>query len=407
MSPDLKTGRLNELPVTRPLSVGIIGGGQLGKMIALQAKRMALKICILDPSSCCPASSVSDELIVADFTDEQAIRKLATKSDVITYEIELANSKALIDLASKNHNLVNPSPETLRIIQDKYKQKSFLKENRLKVPTFKLVNSEEELFDLCQDYGFPVILKARENSYDGRGNYSIRSIGEISKAFSRFAGGGEERQLMVEKFVKFKQEISIMVARNRSGQITSFPVAENIHKDHILNLTIVPARVSDRVAKNAKKIAERALSALKGAGIFGVEMFVTDDDEVMINEIAPRPHNSGHYSIEACSVSQFEQHIRAILDLPLLEPSLLCPAAAMVNILGPRNYNGPYVISGVTKLLSIPGLTLHIYGKKISEPKRKLGHITLLGKSMHETLLRVNTAKRIIKVRPAKQNTSD
>jgi 5-(carboxyamino)imidazole ribonucleotide synthase len=403
----LKTGGLNELPVTKPLSVGIIGGGQLGKMIALQAKRMALKICILDPSSYCPASSVSDELIVADFTDEQAIKKLATKSDVITYEIELANSKALIDLASKNHNLVNPSPETLRIIQDKYKQKSFLKENRLKVPTFELVNSEEELFDLCQDYGFPVILKARENSYDGRGNYSIRSKGEISKAFSRFAGGGEERQLMVEKFVKFKQEISIMVARNRSGQITSFPVAENIHKDHILYLTIVPARVSDRVAKNAKKMAERALSALKGAGIFGVEMFVTDDDEVMINEIAPRPHNSGHYSIEACSVSQFEQHIRAILNLPLLEPILLCPAAAMVNILGPRNYNGPYVISGVTKLLSIPGLTLHIYGKKISEPKRKLGHITLLGKSMHETLSRVNTAKRIIKVHPAKQNTSD
>src|SRR5215467_10506893 len=402
MSPDLKAGRLNELPVTKPLSIGIIGGGQLGKMIALQAKRMALKICILDPSSCCPASSVSDELIVADFTDEEAIRELATKSDVITYEIELANSKALIDLASKNHNLVNPSPETLRIIQDKFKQKSFLKENQLRVPTFELVNSKEELFDLCQDYGFPVILKARENSYDGRGNYSIRSKGEIAKAFSRFAGRVEERQLMVEKFVKFRQEISIMVARNRSGQITSFPVAENIHKDHILTLTIVPARVSVRVANNARKMAEKALSALKGAGIFGIEMFVTYEDEVMINEIAPRPHNSGHYSIEACSVSQFEQHIRAILNLPLPEPRLLCPAVAMLNILGPKNYIGPYVISGVTKLLSIPGLTLHIYGKKISEPKRKLGHITILGKSMHETLSRVNTANRMIKVRPAK-----
>jgi 5-(carboxyamino)imidazole ribonucleotide synthase len=407
MSPTLKSGRLNELPVTNPLSVGIIGGGQLGKMIALEAKRMALKICILDPSSCCPASSVSDELIVADFTDEQAIRKLATKSDVITYEIELANSKALMDLASKNHNLVNPSPETLRIIQDKYKQKSFLKENKLKVTTFQLVNSEEELFDLCQDYGFPVILKAREQSYDGRGNYLLRSKGEISKAFSRFAGGEGGRQLMVEKFVKFRQEISIMVARNRSGQITSFPAAENIHKDHILNLTIVPARVSDRVASNAKKMAEKALSALKGAGIFGIEMFVTHDDQVMINEIAPRPHNSGHYSIEACSVSQFEQHIRAILDLPLSEPRLLCPAVAMINILGPRNYVGPYVISGVTKLLSIPGLTLHIYGKKISQPKRKLGHITILGKSMHETLSRVNTANRIIKVRPVTQNRGD
>lgn len=406
MSPTLKSGRLNELSVTNPLSVGIIGGGQLGKMIALEAKRMALKICILDPSSCCPASSVSDELIVADFTDEQAIRKLATKSDVITYEIELANSKALIDLASKNHNLVNPSPETLRIIQDKYKQKSFLNENKLNVTAFGLVNSEEELFHLCQDYGFPVILKAREQSYDGRGNYLIRSKGEISKAFSRFAGGREERQLMVEKFVKFRQEISIMVARNRRGQITSFPAAENIHKDHILNLSIVPARVSERVASNAKKMAEKALSALKGAGIFGIEMFVTHDDQVMINEIAPRPHNSGHYSIEACSVSQFEQHIRAILDLPLSEPRLFCPVA-MINILGPRNYVGPYAISGVTKLLSIPGLTLHIYGKKISQPKRKLGHITILGRSMHETLSRVNTANRIIKVRPVTQNRGD
>lgn len=401
MSPNLKFGRLNELSVTKPLSVGIIGGGQLGKMIALQAKRMALKICILDPSSCCPASSVSDELIVADFTDEQAIRELATKSDVITYEIELANSKALIELGSKNRNLVNPSPETLRIIQDKYKQKSFLNENKLKVPTFELVNSEKQLFDLCEDYGFPVILKACEHSYDGRGNYLIRSKGEISKAFSQF--GGEERQLMVEKFVKFRQEISIMVARNRSGEITSFPVAENIHKDHILNLTIVPGRVSDKVASKARKMAEQALYALKGAGIFGIEMFVTHDDEVMINEIAPRPHNSGHYSIEACSISQFEQHIRAILDLPLIEPRLLCPAVAMINILGPRNYVGPYVISGLTKLLSIPGLTLHIYGKKISKPKRKLGHITLLGKSMHETLSRVNMANKIIKVRPVRQ----
>jgi 5-(carboxyamino)imidazole ribonucleotide synthase len=408
MSPSLKSGRLNELSVSKPLSVGIIGGGQLGKMIALQAKRMALKICILDPCSCCPASSVSDELIVADFTDEQAIRKLATVSDVITYEIELASSKALMDLASKNHNLVNPSPETLRIIQDKYKQKSFLKENKLKVPTFELVDSEEQLSDLCKDYGFPVILKARENSYDGRGNYLIRSKGEIPKAFSRFAGGGgEERQLMVEKYVKFRQEISIMVARNRSGQITSFPVAENIHKDNILNLTIVPARVSDKVANNARKMAEKTLSALKGAGIFGIEMFVTHDDQVMINEIAPRPHNSGHYSIEACSVSQFEQHVRAILDLPMSEPRLLCPAVAMINILGPPNYVGPYVISGVTKLLSIPGLTLHIYGKKISEPKRKLGHLTLLGKSMHETLSRVNTARRIIKVHPLAKERGD
>ena len=392
----MKSGRLNELSITKPLSIGIIGGGQLGKMIALEAKRMALKVCILDPSRCCPASTVSDELIVADFKDERAIRNLASKSDVITYEIELANSEALIDLALKNRNFVNPSPETLRIIQDKYKQKSFLKENNLKVPTFALVNSEKQLFDLCEDYGFPVILKACQDSYDGRGNYSIRSKGDISKAFSHFIG--EERQLMLEKFVKFRKEISIMVARNASGEITSFPVVENIHKDHILNLTIVPARVSDKVASKARKMAEQTLTALKGAGIFGIEMFVTDDNKVLINEIAPRPHNSGHYSIEACSISQFEQHLRAILDLPLSEPRLLCPAAAMLNVLGPENYVGPYAISGLRKLFSIPRLKLHIYGKKISKPRRKLGHITLMGDSVEETLLRVNMAKKTIKV---------
>jgi 5-(carboxyamino)imidazole ribonucleotide synthase len=203
---------------------------------------------------------------------------------------------------------------------------------------------------------------------------------------------------MLEKFVKFRKEISIMVARNASGEITSFPVVENIHKDHILNLTIVPARVSDKVASKARKMAEQTLAALKGAGIFGIEMFVTYDDRVMINEIAPRPHNSGHYSIEACSISQFEQHLRAILDLPLSEPRLLCPAVAMLNVLGPDNYIGPYAISGLRKLFSIPQLKLHIYGKKISKPRRKLGHITLMGDSVEETLLRINMAKKAIRV---------
>jgi len=392
----VKSSKLDELSISSPLSVGIIGGGQLGKMIALEGKRMALKICILDPSRCCPASSVSDELIVADFKDERAIRNLASKSDVVTYEIELANTEPLAELASRRHNFVNPSPETLKIIQNKFRQKSFLKENNLKVPAFALINSEERLSDLCEEYGFPVLLKSCQDSYDGRGNYLIRSEADISKAFTHFIE--EKRQLMLEEFVKFKREISIMVARNASGQITSFPVVENIHKDHILNLTIVPARVSETVAYKARKMAERTLAALKGAGVFGIEMFVTYDDQVMINEISPRPHNSGHYSIEACSVSQFEQHLRAILNLPLSNPRLLCPAAVMVNVLGPENCVGPYAISGLRRLFAIPGLKLHIYGKKISKPRRKLGHITLVGDSLEETLLRANIAKKTIKV---------
>ena len=392
----MKSSYFNELSITKPLSVGIIGGGQLGKMIALEAKRMSMRVCILDPSRCCPAASVSDELIVADFKDDLAIRKLARISDVITYEIELANSKSLIELASKDPTLISPSPETLRIIQDKYKQKSFLNENNVAVPPFTSVESEAQLYDRYRDYGFPFILKARQDSYDGRGNYMVRSRGEIPKAFTRFREG--KPQLMLEKFVKFKKEISVMVARNASGQITSFPVAENIHRDHILNLSIVPARISAIVARDAKKMAEKALAALKGAGIFGIEMFVTEDEKVVINEIAPRPHNSGHYSIEACSVSQFEQHLRAILDLPLSEPTLLCPAAVMFNILGPKNYVGPYAIAGLRRLFSIPRLKLHFYGKKITNPRRKLGHVTLVGTSIEETLDRANSARKTIKV---------
>lgn len=385
---------LNEISITNPLTIGIIGGGQLGKMIALAAKQMALKVCVLDPSNCCPCSSVSDELIVADFKDAEAIKKLASKSDVVTYEIELANTSALMDLASENANLVNPSPKTLQIIQDKYKQKSFLKKFGLRVPSFSLIESRQKLFQICKKYGFPTILKARYDSYDGKGNYTIKTEKDIVTAYSHF---GLDKKPMLEKYVHFSKEISIMVARNMSGQITSFPVAENIHRDHILNMSIVPARISDKVAWRAKKMAEKALDALKGAGIFGIEMFVTNDD-VVINEIAPRPHNSGHYSIEACSVSQFEQHIRAILNLPLTEPRLLSPAAVMLNLLGPDNFEGPYAIRGLRKALSTPGLNLHIYGKKISKPRRKLGHFTITGISIKDVMTKADNAKRAIKI---------
>jgi 5-(carboxyamino)imidazole ribonucleotide synthase len=390
----LSPASLNEISITDPPTIGIIGGGQLGKMIALAAKRMALKVCVLDPSNCCPCSSVSDELIEADFKDAEAIKKLASKSDVVTYEIELANTSALMDLAAENANLVNPSPKTLQIIQDKFKQKSFLKKFGLRVPSFSLIESRQKLLQICKKYGFPTILKARYDSYDGKGNYTIKTEKDIPRAYSHF---GLDEKPMLEKYVHFSKEISIMVARNMSGQITSFPVAENIHRDHILHMSIVPARISDNVAWRAKKMAEKALDALKGAGIFGIEMFVTDDD-VVINEIAPRPHNSGHYSIEACSVSQFEQHIRAILNLPLTEPRLLSPAAVMLNLLGPDNFEGPYAIRGLRKALSTPGLNLHIYGKKISKPRRKLGHFTITGISIKDVMTKADNAKRAMKI---------
>jgi 5-(carboxyamino)imidazole ribonucleotide synthase len=380
------------LALDRPVCVGIIGGGQLGKMIAHEARRMSLKIIILDPTEGCPASRIADEQIVADFKDENAIIKLSEKCDIMTYEIELANSAALKELEARRYP-VRPAPETLRIIQNKYRQKSFLKDRGIAVPDFVLVRSEEHLEELCKKFGFPAMLKACEDSYDGRGNFLITSKSKVREAFNYFAG----RECMLEKFVPFTKEISIMVARNPSGQIESFPVAENIHKNNILDTTIVPARISRKVESKAKRMAEKTMEVMQGAGIFGIEMFVTKKGEVLVNEIAPRPHNSGHYTNEACSVSQFEQHLRSVLDLPLSKPELLSPAV-MVNILGPENSNGPYAVKGLTRLLRIPGVKLYIYGKKTSKPRRKLGHITATGRTVREALARAAKARKVVEL---------
>ena len=380
------------LAMNRPICVGIIGGGQLGKMIAHEARRMSLKVIVLDPTEDCPAAKIADEQIVADFKDESAIIGLAEKCDVLTYEIELANSAALKELESKNYP-VRPSPEALRIIQNKYRQKSFLKQNKIAVPEFELVRSEDHLQELCRKFGFPAMLKACEDSYDGRGNFLIKSKNKVHEAFAYFAG----RECMLEKFVPFTKEVSIMVARNPSGQIESFPVVENIHKNSILDTTIAPARISRRVEQKAKKLAEKTMKVLEGAGIFGIEMFVTKGGDVLVNEIAPRPHNSGHYANEACSVSQFEQHLRAVLDLPLGKPELLSPAV-MINILGAEGSNGPYAVKGLSRLFGVPGVKLYIYGKKTSKPRRKLGHITATGRTVKEALARAKRAKSMIEL---------
>lgn len=376
----------------RPICVGIIGGGQLGKMIAHEARRMSLKVIVLDPNEGCPASRIADEQIVADFKDESAIMKLAEKCDVLTYEIELTNSAALKELEAKNYP-VRPAPDTLRIIQNKYRQKSFLKAHAIPVADFELVHSEEHLRELCRKFGFPSMLKACEDSYDGRGNFLITSKNKVHDAFDYFVG----RECMLEKFVPFTKEISIMVARNPKGQIESFPVAENIHKNNILDTTIVPARISHEMELKAKKVAEKTMAVLHGSGIFGIEMFVTNNGDVLVNEIAPRPHNSGHYANEACSVSQFEQHLRAVLDLPLSRPELLSPAV-MVNILGVEDSNGPYAIKGLTRLMNVPGVRLYIYGKKTSKPQRKLGHITVTGATVKQALLRAAKARKAIEL---------
>ena len=383
---------LNELSLHNHIKIGIIGGGQIGKMIAQEAKRMSLKVIILDPSKDCPASTICDKLLIADFKDEDKIRELAHFSDVITYEIELANSRALKNLQLENYPIY-PSPHSLYLIQNKFRQKKFLKENNLPVPEFKKIYSSADLLVVAKVFGYPFMLKACEDSYDGRGNYLIKRKEDISIAYNSF----QNREIFAEKYVDFKKEISIMVARNKRGQIETFPIAENIHKNNVLDTSIVPANISLKIKETAEIIAKNVVTCLNDIGIFGIEMFVSNNDEIFINEIAPRPHNSGHYSIEGCSISQFEQHIRSILNFPLCKPELLRPTV-MKNILGPANFSGNYKVIGLSNLLSIPSTKIHLYGKSTTSPGRKLGHITCTAPTLDEVIKRSSDAKNSIEI---------
>ena len=348
--------------------LGIIGGGQLGMMIAEAAKNLSehiSEITVLDPTENCPAAQAGAKQIVGDFKDEIAILKLAEQSDIITYEIESGNT----DVLSKLKAEIEPSPSTLGIIQDKLSQKTFLSENGLPVPQFYEITSLDDLRKKIKDLGLPVLLKSRRDAYDGRGNFKITSSNEIEKAYQHFDG----KSLMVEKFVNFKMEVSVIAARNTKGDITTYPLVENIHQNNILKMTIAPARVSDDVINNAGEIAKKTMEVLKGAGVFGIEMFIDQDDKILINEIAPRVHNSGHHTLQSCKTSQFEQHLRAILGLELGSTDLV-HKTVMCNILGPDGFEGKYK----PVELENDGVYLKMYGKSVSKPQRKLGHFNIV-----------------------------
>ncbi|MFB5625977.1 MAG: 5-(carboxyamino)imidazole ribonucleotide synthase [Nitrosopumilus sp.] len=367
-----------------PKVLGIIGGGQLGMMIAEAAKKMPdeiSEIIVLDPTENCPAAQVGATQIIADFKDKDAIIELANKSDIITYEIESGNSDVLKSVQNKAE--INPSPETLKIIQDKFLQKSFLQENKIPVPEFIEIKNIEDVKEGVKKFGIPTMLKARRDAYDGRGNFKINSEDDIQTAYDYFKG----QPLLLEKFVPFRMEVSVIASRNTKGQIKTYPLVENIHHENILRETIAPARVSDSIAKKAEEIAEKTMSVLKGAGIFGIEMFVTKDEEVVINEIAPRVHNSGHHTLQSSETSQFEQHLRAILGLELGSTRLI-HNSIMYNILGDSSFTGEYLPLNVSE----PGVFLKMYGKKISKPLRKLGHVNIIGingESTHDLLNKV------------------
>ena len=348
--------------------LGIIGGGQLGMMITEAAKNLSneiSEIIVLDPTENCPAAQAGAKQIVGDFKDEDAIVKLAEQSDIITYEIESGNT----DVLSKVKAEIEPSPSTLGIIQDKLLQKTFLLENELPISQFYKITSLDDLRKKINKLGLPVLLKSRRDAYDGRGNYKISSLEEIEKAYQYFDG----KSLMVEKFVDFKMEVSVIAVRNTKGEIAVYPLVENIHEDNILKMTVAPARVSDDVINDAGEIAKKTMDVLKGAGVFGIEMFIDQNDRILINEIAPRVHNSGHHTLQSCKTSQFEQHLRAILGLELGSTDLI-HRTIMCNILGPNGFEGKYKPVEIQK----DGVYLKMYGKDVSKPQRKLGHFNVV-----------------------------
>ncbi|TDO94674.1 5-(carboxyamino)imidazole ribonucleotide synthase [Halanaerobium saccharolyticum] len=374
--------------------IGIIGGGQLGKMMILEAKKMGFYVTILDPTKNCPAHSIADQHLVADFDDREAIKKLAQLSDLITYEFEHIDVEVLKELEAEDYKIY-PTARSLEIIQNKYHQKNVLKQDRIAVPDFRKVTLPEDIKEAAQEFGYPLMLKSCTGGYDGKGNALIDSQSEVENAFQELGAG--KTPLMVEKYIPFKKEISIIAARGLTGEMKVYPAGENVHRDNILYETRVPAEISSELEQKAEEFAKEVLQVFEGIGIFCVEMFVTEANELLVNEIAPRPHNSGHYTIEGCVTSQFEQHVRAITALPLGDTTLVRPAV-MRNILG-SGEEGKAEVVGLEPALAVEGVKVHIYQKQISRPGRKMGHLTVTAESLDKAVERALEASQLIEIK--------
>ncbi|CAG8532986.1 18377_t:CDS:2 [Dentiscutata erythropus] len=344
-------------------TIGVLGGGQLGRMLVEAASRLNIKVIILDTPPNAPAKQIqaTQTHIHGDFKDPYKIRELSKTTDVLTVEIEHVNTEILETLMNENTVVVHPSPSTIKLIQDKYTQKIHLSKNKIPVVDFIEIPTKDDLSIAIEKFGYPLMLKSKTLAYDGRGNYLLRSEDEISNALESL--GNFKIPLYAERWTSFTKELAVMVVRRANGEIKSYPVVETVQKENICHLVIAPAQINGVISEKAKDIAEKAVLTLEGAGVFGVEMFLMNDGHIYVNEIAPRPHNSGHYTIEACETSQYENHIRCILDLPLGSTALKVPAAAMINVLGKSN-DLQETLRSCAESLSIPGATIHLYGKQ-------------------------------------------
>ncbi|WP_188207977.1 5-(carboxyamino)imidazole ribonucleotide synthase [Alkalibacillus aidingensis] len=354
-------------------TIGVIGGGQLGRMMAIAAKQMGFRVVVLDPKDHSPTGQVADLEIVSAYDDFEAAKHLKEEADVITYEFENVDSETLKWL--EEHAYVPQGSKLIQTTQDRAYEKQAIERSGANVVGYELISSMEELKSGLLKIGYPAVIKTRRFGYDGKGQMKLESEADLKDAEPILAKG----PCILEQFIAFDKEISVMVARSVSGEAMTYPVSENIHKNHILHQSIVPARINEKTESKAKKLALQIAESLKLVGVLGVEMFLTASGEIYINEVAPRPHNSGHYTLDACETSQFEQHIRAVCDWKLGEANLYTPVV-MTNILGQH----------VDKVYSdIPGdlkAKLHLYGKDQAKPNRKMGHINFIGDNIEDLL---------------------
>ena len=350
-------------------SIGVIGGGQLGRMIALDAKRMGYHVIVLDPQEHSPGGQVADEQIVAAYNDTVAIEGLGARTDLVTYEFENIAIASVEHLETRGYR-ITPSSNVLRVTQDRLLEKTFVRGCGIPTADFHAIDRIEDLATAAATVGFPAVMKTVRGGYDGKGQWRVQSLAESEAAFAAARGV----PVIFERFVPFVKELSVIATRNAGDDVVTYPIAENEHDGGILAMTLAPARISEPLATRAAQKAATIGRALRIVGTYCVELFLTQSDELLVNELAPRPHNSGHYTIDVTQCSQYEQHIRAICELPLAQPRLLANAI-MMNILGTGTGDR---LDGVEQLLADPSIELHMYGKKHAVARRKMGHFTML-----------------------------
>lgn len=374
--------------------VGIIGGGQLARMMLPAAAQLGCEVVVLDPTPASPAGQLASKEIVGGFDDPQALRELAQQCSVTTFDIETIATNPLRELAAEGHAIV-PAPELLATIQDKLLQKRLLA--TAGIPTADFVELHDPDPQRMIGFGLPLVQKAQRGGYDGRG---VAVFTDVIV---------EERVLQVpsllERFVDFRCELAVMVARSHAGETRAFPVVEMVfdHRANVLDFLVAPARIDSELALSAQQLAERTVTAMSGVGVFGVELFLTRSGELLVNEVAPRTHNSGHWTIEACRTSQFEQHLRAILGLPLGDPTQHSPAV-MLNLLGEPGAAGAVLIEGLDAALALPGVSVHLYGKQSVRPYRKMGHVTVTAPDLETALAIAQEVKGLLRITGTEQS---